>query len=171
MNAKHLTLISSALALLLSKFMLMPAWSEHKRMRLEREHVASTAASVSDAAQITQKLPTSAVPLHDRAQALAAAVNVWSTANVNYGIRISQITPVQTLSGQNTVDIAAFSEIDNLTRLPVQRLLIKGQYSSLFDFKRFVQQEMSAGKAITLDKLTLAGDSFELQAGVFAKAQ
>ena len=169
MNAKHLTVICSACSLLLANYLLLPAWSQYKRLGKESQQAQAALEVMAEHKSIAQKLPARDMHLSDRAVALSSAVNVWTASSRDYGITFTQIASPNLSMGQNVVDVDSLSIQDPLTGLPVQRLTLKGQYRSLMDFKRFVAQEMNPDQAVAIEELKLHGDSFELLVGIYSK--
>ncbi len=171
MNAKHLTLICSASALLVANYMLVPAWGQHQRLSMDKQQAQTANQAMQARMSVAQSLPVRAMNLSDRAVALSSAVNAWTSSSRDYGITLTQIATPQSSMGQNVVEVSALSEVDALTGLPVQRLTLKGQYRSLTDFKRYLAQEMNAEQAVAIEQLKLSGDTFDLLVGIYSRAQ
>ena len=171
MNAKHLTLICSASALLLSNYLLVPAWALHKQLNMDQQQAQTATAQMQARMTAAQALPARAMHLSDSAVALSTSVNAWTTASRDYGVTLTQIATPAASSGQNVVEVKSLAQVDALTGLPVQRLVLKGQYRSLTDFKRYLAQEMNAEQAIAIEQLKLSGDSFELLLGIYSQVQ
>jgi hypothetical protein len=170
MNAKHLTLICSASALLLANYLLLPAWAKHKSLRFEVARQGQAAQLMQERMSLAQSLPSRVMQLSEPATALSSAVNAWTGASRDYGLLLTQIATPSAAMGQTVVDVSSLGEIDALTRLPVQRLSLKGQYKSLTDFRRFVAQEMNAEQAVAIEQLKLSGDAFELIVAIYSRA-
>lgn len=171
MNAKHLTLICSACALLLANYGLTPAWGQNKRLSASQQQAHAATLAMQERMKAAVALPARSMQLSDRAVALSSAVNAWTSASRDYGITLTQISTPSVSSGQNVVEVSALGEMDELTGLPVQRLTLKGQYRSLTDFRRYLAQEMNAEQAVAIEQLKLSGDTFELLVGIYSQVQ
>lgn len=171
MNAKHLTLLSSVSCLLLANYLLLPAWSQHKRLGAAAMQAHVDAQSMQERINAAKVLPARAMQLSDRAVALSSAVNAWTSVSRDYGLTLTQIATPTSSSGQSVVEVTSLGEVDTLTGLPVQRISLKGQYRSLNDFKRYLTQEMNAEQAVAVEQLKLSGDTFELLVGIYSNPQ
>lgn len=170
MNAKHLTLICSVSALLGANWLLLPQWTAYKRLHGEAVAMSGKSKQLDEVVQIASAFPARPMNLLDRATALAAAVNVWTASQRQYGIRLSQVTLLTSAGGQDAVPVTQAGQIDELTKLAVQRVAIKGQYESLVDLRRYLEAEFNAEQAVVIERLSLVGESFELDVGIYSRA-
>jgi len=171
MNAKHLTLICSVCSLLVGKFVAQPEWRQLSKNQLEFNASEQSAKTVKEIAQVLQRMKPGQLKLMDGGMALSTRVSAWSNSQREYGVPITQITMKLPPTGQTKISLTQIAETDPVTKLKTQSLVLKGQYASLSDFKRFLASEFSSDNAVVLDSLSLFGDNYEIGATVYSKGQ
>lgn len=169
MNAKLQTLIYSVLVLLLTKFLVLPGWAEHKRLNSELKQTSQTVAAMQENVRLVKAMPSMPIVLQGTAQALSSTVNSWTGTQRQYGVQITQITTQLPPAGQTRIPLSALIETDPLTKLPIQKLQIKGQYTSLKDFTRYLAQEYAAERGVVINSLSMQGETFEIAASIYSK--
>lgn len=168
MNAKLLTLLFSASLLLLAKVLVVPAYAEYKKTTAALKKSEESAVTMKSVSATAANFKDSPVNLQDHSLTLSTSVNSWLTSQAQYGVRVTQLSAPLPPSGQSKVQTISFVESDPLTKLSVQKLKLKGQYTSVLEFERYLANEFSASKAIVIDSLSMQGESFEIGASIFS---